>query len=140
MAAPTPQTFNLAAAPTAETDFPVGSVDQRRRAALQAVAYEAAQTQARGDPVIATRTFADGCLAVGLGGEFDQASAQRLRDVLEQLRKVAVTELALDLGAVSRHHDRLPRVLGHARIRCLIDGVRFELHRLPHEIEHALFR
>jgi anti-anti-sigma regulatory factor len=139
MSAPTQQTLNPTGH-TVEVDLPVGSVEQRRRAALQAVASEASRTDAGRGPVIATRTFADGCIAVGLGGEFDRAAVQRLAEVLEQLRRVAVTELALDLGAVTRHHDRLHRVLGHARIRCLVEGVRCELHRLPHEIEQALFR
>lgn len=66
-----------------EVGLPVGSVEQRRLTALQAVASEASRADT-GRPVIATRTFADGCIAVGLGGGFDRPAVHRLPQEIEQ--------------------------------------------------------
>lgn len=121
-----------------ETRLCPETLSDRRRRALGEVRVELATTPCAAGPAIATRLFAPGRLVVALGGEFDLAASERLGALLRDLRRVAVSELALDLGAVVSWPPRLTRVVGRARIQCLIDGVRVELHQLPASMRDAL--
>lgn len=120
------------------TSLPPTTLQGQRRRALHEARVELATTPCAGGPAITTRLFAPGRLVVALGGEFDMATTERLDALLRDLRRIAVSELVLDLGAVVSWPPRLTRVIGRARIQCLIDEVRVELHQLPASMRDAL--
>ncbi|PVZ08138.1 STAS domain-containing protein [Actinomycetospora cinnamomea] len=111
-----------------------GNLEQRRRVATAEAVDEALAGARSGRPVVAVRRFGEGALVVALGGHVDHATVRHVEAVLRNLHHLASRHLVVDLTAVRRCDVGLARVLGHARIRCLVDDAAVTVQNLPDEL------
>jgi hypothetical protein len=111
-----------------------GSREQRRRAAAAEAVDEALDGARSGRPVVAVRRFGDGDVVVALGGPLGRSALRDVDAVLREVHHLATRQLVIDLAAVHGCHPGLAGVLGHARIRCLVDEVDVSVHNLPDEL------
>lgn len=111
-----------------------GSPEQRRRSATADAVEEALGGARSGRPVVAVRRFGDGEIVVALGGHLDHGALRRVDAVLHEVHRLATRRLVIDLSAAHGCHPGLAGVLGHARIRCLVDEVDVSVQNLPDEL------
>jgi anti-anti-sigma regulatory factor len=111
-----------------------GTTEQRRRAAVAEAVAEALAGARSGRAVIAIRRFGDGALVVALGGHVDHATVRDIDAVLREVHHLASRHLVIDLTAARGCDAGLARVLGHARIRCLVADAAVTVLNLPDEL------
>jgi hypothetical protein len=112
----------------------VGTPAQRRRSATAEAVDEALAGARCGRPVVAVRRFGDGEIVVALGGHLDHGALRRVDAALREVQRLATRHLVIDLSAARGCHPGLAGVLGHARIRCLVDEVDVSVQNLPDEL------
>lgn len=112
----------------------VGDLSQRRRRALRDAVSELALRSDSREAATATRVYGEGCLVLVLGGVFDRAALQRLRDLTGELHRLAAVELVIDLSRLRNCPPRLVRAVARIRVKRLVHGARVELHNPPPEI------
>jgi anti-anti-sigma regulatory factor len=111
-----------------------GTSEQRRRRAVAEAVDEVLAGARSGRWVIAIRRFDDGALVVALGGHVDHATVREIDALLREVHHLANRHLVIDLTAVRSCDAGLARVLGHARIRCLVADAAVTVLNLPDEL------
>jgi anti-anti-sigma regulatory factor len=111
-----------------------GTPEQRRCSAVAEAVDEALASAHTGQPVVAVRRYGDGALVVALGGHIDHATVRHVDAILRDVHHLASRHLVIDLTAVHSSDLGLARVLGHARIRCVIDDADVTISNLPLEL------
>ena len=110
-----------------------------RARALGDVRAELDRLHVRPDrPVAARREYGPGCVCLGVAGPIDRDTAQRLEDLLAEVRVRGYRELIVTLAGLGSWHPNLARVLARARIKHLVAGAHVELHDIPDPLAAAL--
>ena len=113
-----------------DVDLPADRPERRRAAVVQAISHaEPATRDRRG--AVGIRRYDPGSFALALRGRFDRCAREILQGLVDELPRVARTELVIDLSGLDRCDAALARAVARLRIRCLARGARVELHDPP---------
>jgi ABC-type transporter Mla MlaB component len=118
----------------ADSVFLDGGLDERRRRAHRSaldrlgVGWSDAGPDAPRAEVV---PFGPGAAVVALAGAFDRAAAPMLRELTEQVERLARAELVVDMSRTTACDGAAARVVARWRIRRVAAAAAVELHGAP---------